>query len=323
MTSSPVGIVFFGSSRFGVPALMRLLGQPSDYEVMLVISQPDKLRQGRLWRPQPTPLKIAALEAKVPVVTPSEIMSEEFINILKRKEPELLIVAAYGKIIPKALLDIPPRGALNLHGSLLPKYRGASPIQAAILAGDAVTGVTIMEMDAKLDHGPVIGKVEVPIQPDDTTATLEPRLADAGSELLLRVLPEYVAGRIKPVPQNHKDATITRVISKAEGRIAWDKGAVEIERMIRAFTPWPTAYTFWKGKQLILHRAWVGTIPVSIPLPLRTPGRVVRDENQATGVIAGGDSLLILDEVQLAGKNRMAIQDFLRGAPDVLGNILG
>jgi methionyl-tRNA formyltransferase len=236
---------------------------------------------------------------------------------MRELAPQAIAVAAYGKILPKALLDLPPRGAINVHGSLLPRHRGAAPIQRALLAGDTVTGITIMQMNERMDAGDILLQEQTAIRADDTSASLGERLAEIGARLLALALERIERGELVGQPQNDADATLAPMVRKDEGAIDWSRSADAIERAVRAFTPWPSAYTTLLGKLLKIHRAAVA----SMPSPA-APGTVVR----ATGgdlEVATGDGLLRLLEVQLEGKRRLAARDFLAGQPLREGDELG
>ncbi|MFH1392873.1 MAG: methionyl-tRNA formyltransferase [Patescibacteria group bacterium] len=235
-------IVFMGTPEFSVTILEALLD--SNYEIVAVITNPDA-PVGRKQILTPSPVKILAEKNKIPVIQPEKM----------RDNIDLAIVAAYGKIIPKNILDVPRFGTINVHPSFLPKYRGASPIQNAILNGDKKTGVTIMKLDEEMDHGPILANSELLIANSDTYESLSQKLAIAGAELLIKTIPDYVSGKIKPVEQKHSEATYTKIIKKEDGKINWSKSASETERMIRAFYPWPTAWTIWDGKILKILEA--------------------------------------------------------------------
>jgi len=248
---------------------------------------------------------------------PTTFRQPEPVAALSALAPDVIVVAAYGLILPQAVLDIPPHGCLNVHGSLLPKYRGAAPIPAAILAGDDETGVTIMLMDAGMDTGPILSQATCPIEPQDTTGTLTAKLAELGAALLAETLPRWLAGEIEPQPQAHELASYAPMIRKADGRIDWTLPAAQIARQVRAYQPWPGATTFWNGKPLKLLKAQ--------PLPQvavkEGPGRVLAWGDAAA--VVTGKGLLLLEEVQLAGRRPLPIGDFLRGQRGFVGSVLG
>lgn len=309
-------LVFMGSPAFAVPTLEALA---RGHELLAVFAQPDK-PAGRGRRLTRVPVATWADEHGVPVHQPHSLRKDaSAIETLRALRPEVVVVVAYGLILPQPVLDVAPHGCLNLHASLLPKHRGAAPIPAAILAGDAETGVTIMRMDAGVDTGPLLAQAREPIRPDDTTATLGARLAEIGARLMAETLPKYLRGEIEPVSQDHASASLSPKIEKGDGRIDWSRPAAEIERMIRAYTPWPGASTQWKGADLKIVRA-VPTGQRSAP-QLHTPGQVIRLDGERIGVVAG-DGVLELREVQLAGKRAMSIEEFVRGHAAFVGSVL-
>jgi len=302
-----------GTPDFAVPVLMALADV---HQVVGVVTQPDR-PGGRGRRLAPSPVKQVTLERGLPLSQPQSLRTPEALAQLAAWEPEIIVVAASGHILGQDVLDLPPHGCLNVHGSLLPRWRGATPVAAAILADDEVTGVTIMQMDAGLDTGPILSQQEEPIQPNDTRATLEERLARLGAELLMETLPAYLAGDLLPRPQPEAGVTYARRLRKEDGLLNWSLTAAELDRQVRAFTPWPSAFTTWHGRRLKVLRAtplpdWGGDTP---------PGTVVA---LADGVaVATGEGALSLKEVQLAGKQRMDISAFLCGQRDCVGSQLG
>ena len=297
--------ILIGTPEFAKRIFERFLeAKLSDFDIVAVITAPDK-PIGRKQILTPSPVKKWALENNLPVL-----------QLEKIGDPDLIILTAYGQIIPKEILDIPKFGALNIHPSLLPKYRGASPIQAAILNNDKETGITIILMDEKMDHGPIISNFQFPISNKITYQELSEKLADLGAQLLITTLPDYVNGRIKPRPQNHSRATFTKIIKKEDGKIDWNKSAEEIERQIRAFSGWPTAFTFFNNKQLKILEVGVNNKNTA-----NEPGKVSLDENKNIGVQTG-NGILVLKEVQLEGKRPMTAKDFLNGHPRIIGAIL-
>ena len=237
---------------------------------------------------------------------------------IENLEPNLIILSAYGQIIPKEILKIPKYGCLNIHPSLLPKYRGPSPIQTAILNGDEKTGVTIFIMDEKIDHGPIVAQKELEIK-NYNFKTLSKKLANLGADLLIEILPKYLAGEMKPIPQDDSKATYTKIIKKEDGKINWQKSAEEIERMTRAFTLWPGTYTYInlkKPKMLKIIKVKVFKIDHQ-----KTPGTIFLTEKKELAV-ACAQNALILKEVQLEGKRKMSGRDFLNGHPEIINSIL-
>jgi methionyl-tRNA formyltransferase len=255
-------------------------------------------------------VKVVAEAAGIPVYQPKSLRSEEAAKPLRQWQPEMIIVAAFGQILRPHVLDLPPLGCLNVHASLLPRWRGASPIQHAIMAGDAETGVTLMQMDVGLDTGAMYVRQAIPIRPTETAASLHDRLAELGAAMLGDHLADIVNGRITPTPQDDTHSTYAPMISKADGRLDWQKSSAELDRHIRAMTPWPGAFTTWEGQLLKVLAAE----PVSGRLPAGVPGEVVMMEE--TAVVLTQDGGLALNQLQLAGKRAMSSAEFLRGRPD-------
>lgn len=305
-------IVFMGTPEFAVNSLRALI---QHHEVIGVVTQPDR-PAGRGNAVKVSPIKQVALEHHIPVFQPEKIRKPEAIDHLAQWDADAYVVAAFGQILPQRLLDIPPYGSINVHASLLPRWRGAAPIQACIRAGDHQTGITIMKMDAGLDTGPMLMHRAIPIAPDETGQSLHDKLAQLGADLLIEALPKYFSGEITPIPQPEEGVTFAPQIKKEEGLINWSEPAIVIERLIRAFTPWPGTYTFWDGKQLKIHAGYVGdgTVPIGKVM-------VVGDENRIA--IGTGDGLFCPTEVQLEGKKRVSIADFIRGYPSFVGAVLG
>jgi methionyl-tRNA formyltransferase len=262
-------------------------------------------------------VKTAALAANIPVYQPKSLRSEEAAAPLHDWQPDLIVVAAFGQILKPHVLDLPPHGCLNVHASLLPRWRGASPIQHAIMSGDAETGVCLMRMDVGLDTGPVFACRATPISASDTAATLHDRLAALGGALLREHLDDIIAGKRAAQPQEDTKSTYAPMISKEDGRLDWTKPAAALDRHIRAMTPWPGAFTTWQGKPLKILRARPSDKPTRA-----LPGLVLRDDGGETAV-ATGSGLLILDTIQLAGKKAMSPADFMRGRPAFIGSQLG
>jgi methionyl-tRNA formyltransferase len=306
-----IRIVFMGTPGFAVPVLQTLIrcGQ-----LVGVVTQPDR-PAGRGQQLQPPPVKVAAQAANLPVYQPKSLRSEEAAIPLREWQPDLIVVAAFGQILRPHVLDLPPYGCLNIHASLLPRWRGASPIQHAILAGDHETGISLMRMDVGMDTGPVYVQQAIPIHPDETAATLHDRLAQLGADMLSEHLDDILAGRLLAQPQDDSQATYAPLIKKEAGQINWQQPAVILDRLIRAMTPWPGAFTTWQGKMLKILRA----APVlTNGLPAGQPGEVL-----SGGLVLTGDGSLQLLEVQLEGKKATPLADFLRGRPDfVRGRLL-
>ena len=304
-------IVFMGTPDFAVPVLRALIEQ---HRVLSVITQPDR-PAGRKRQLQQSPVKQVALEHGIPVFQPEKIRRPEAIEELKQWQPDVYVVAAFGQILPQTVLDIPPHGSLNVHASLLPRWRGAAPIQAAIRTGDKETGITIMKMDAGLDTGPILTQRALRIMPDETGQSLHDRLAAIGADLLVATLPGYLDGTIKPQPQNDSRATYAPTLKKEEGQIDWTQDAAAIERQIRAYTPWPGTFTTWQDKQLKILSAATGSGSAQ-------PGTVTATENGEVA-IGTGDGLLYPHQVQLAGRSATTIAEFVNGHPALINSRLG
>jgi len=305
-------IIFMGTPDFSVPTLKALL---SEHDVIGVITQPDR-PAGRGGQVRMSPVKEVALEHNLPVFQPKRLRKQAAIDALLDWQPEtphFYIVAAFGQILPQAVLDIPEHGSINVHASLLPRWRGAAPIQAAIQAGDTETGVTIMQMDAGLDTGDMLSSRAIPIAPDETGQSLHDKLAQIGGELLIKTLPGVLSGVIQPQKQIDELATYAPQIKKDDGLIDWTQDAAQIERTVRAFTPWPGTYTFWNGKQLKIHAGEVAAGDAE-------PG-IVKQSNQAI-VIGTGSGLFAVEQVQLQGKKLVDIQAFINGYPEFIGSQL-
>lgn len=309
-------IVFFGTSEFAVPALKKLAD--SNYEIVAVITQPDK-PAGRKQRILPSPVKVEAEKLRLRFFQPTSPLSppQAWGGI------DISIVASYGVILPKSMLDAPRLGTLNIHPSLLPKYRGPSPIHAAILNGDKETGVSIIKLDEQLDHGSIVAQAKYEMR--NTRCfykELHDELAWLGAELLIKTLPDYVAGKIKPVPQGHAKATFTKLITKADARIDWSKSADEIDRLVRAYSAWPVAWTMLDSKRLKIYDAEAAT-PPSDPLShAGEGGGEVLDTSSGKIVVQTGSGPLEITELQLEGGQRMPAKDFLNGYPNLEGKIL-
>jgi methionyl-tRNA formyltransferase len=306
-------LVFMGTPDFAVPVLKALIGR---YEIVGVVTQPDR-RVGRGRKVEASPVKVVALANGLPVLQPPSLRRPDAVAELRVLAPDVIVVAAFGQILRAEVLGIPPKGCLNVHASLLPKYRGAAPIAAAILSGEEETGVTIMLMDEGMDTGPVLSQATCPISPQDTRESLSAKLAQLGADLLMDTLPRWLAGAIEPQPQDHSQATYSRIIAKQDGLIDWSQSAVEIWRRSRAYYPWPGSYTYWRGKLLKVLRAealphWLGE---------EEPGQVMALREGLA--VATGEGALLLSEVQLAGKRPLNVGDFARGHGDFASSVLG
>ncbi len=307
-------IVFMGTPEFALPTLERLC---THYPIVGVVTQPDR-PAGRGRRVVASPVKENALAEGIPVYQPAKLRRVEALEHIRAWAPDLIVVAAYGQILRPALLEVPRFGVLNVHASLLPRWRGAAPVQAAILAGDTTTGVTIMKMDPGLDTGPILGQQEVQIGPNETAGDLEDRLADVGADLLIELLPAYLSGELIPQPQPDTGVTLAPRIPKGANQIQWTESAEQLARHVRAFAPKPGAYTTWQTQHFKVLQAQADS---SIPQPTNQPGTVFK-WNGFPAVITGEGTLVLL-QVQMAGKRPMAGNAFLNGQRTFEGTILG
>lgn len=307
MTDTP-RVLFLGTPDFAVPTLLALADGACD--VVAVVTQPDRPK-GRVRSLAPSPVKQAALARGLPVLQPERIRTEASLKSIACLRPDVLVTAAYGQILPQRLLDLPTVGSLNVHASLLPRWRGAAPIHRAILAGDAETGVTLMEMVAALDAGPMYAQVRVPIHDEDDVGSLHDRLAAAGARLLLDLLPAYAAGDCKPEPQPEEGITYANRISRVDEWMDWQRSARDLHNQIRGLSPWPGAVTRLAGREIKLWRA--DLTPPQAAAPDREPGRIwAADEQVWVGCADGWVRLL---DVQPAGRQRMTAADWWRGLP--------
>lgn len=297
----PINIVFMGSPDFALPSLRALT---QHYHVVGVVTQPDRA-SGRGRELKPPPVKTLALELGLPIIQPQKLREPEAMAQLQAWNPDLIIVAAFGQILKKDVLDLPRFGCVNVHASLLPRWRGAAPINAAILAGDEETGVTIMQMDVGLDTGPMLAKRSIRLNPDDTAGSVFQALSTLGADLLIETLPDYMEGKIIPQPQPEDGATYAPMLKKEDGRLDFSKPAAELERRVRAMNPWPGAFMELDGAILKVHRARVAEGNASA-------GQRLVVQNQPA--VGAGGGILILDEVQPAGKKPMSGTSFLVGA---------
>jgi methionyl-tRNA formyltransferase len=306
-----------GTPELAAASLGALLREPA-FQVVAVVTQPDRPK-GRDLKLQPSPVKQLAVNAGLPLLQPLKARDEQFIGELRALQPDVIAVAAFGQILPKAILDLPRWGCLNVHTSLLPKYRGASPIQSAILNGENETGVTIMKMDVGLDTGDILTQRTTPIHDEDNAATLHDRLAQLGAELLVQTIPDYVAGKIQPRPQPHELATQVAKIKKEDGRIDWQQPARAIWNRIRAFTPWPGAFTYLPTQpQPQLLKIWQAEVVSG----QGTAGEVLFADKP--GIVIGcGEGVLRVTQLQREGGRRMSAAEFLSGRPLLPGTKLG
>ena len=315
MTVPAWRIVFFGTPFFAVPTLKAVL--ESRDEVIAVVTQPDR-KKGRGQKVSFSPVKETVSqfgERKISLLQPERVREENFEESLRRLQPDLFVVAAYGQILPKSVLDIPRQGAINVHASLLPKYRGAAPVAWAILKGEASTGVTIMKIDEGMDTGDILLQRDIPISEEETAETLHGKLASLGSQLLLEALAKIKKGEISPLQQDPSQATYAPSLRKEDGRIDWMREAKEIDRQVRAFNPWPGAYTLFERQLLKVYRG-----EVRDGKPGGDGGKVLWVGTDFIEVGTGRGSFLIR-EVQREGKKKMTVRDFLAGHPVSVGAV--
>lgn len=298
-------VLFLGSPSFAVHALDALVA--AGYDIVGVVTQPDR-PAGRDRRLTPPPVKVAALAHGLPVFQPETLRDPAVVATLAALQPDVGVVAAYGEILRRAVLAIPPLGYLNIHPSLLPLYRGPTPVAGAILAGETVTGVTIMLLDPGMDSGPILAQAVVDLPPTARAGPLTDELFRLGAELLIKTLPRYARGEIEPRPQDHSQATVTKMLKKEDGRIDWSLPAIVIERMTRAYDPWPGAYTFWQGQSLRVISA-----AVSATAAAATPGVVVGRSARGNPLVQTGSDALELVEVQPASRRPMSGAAWLAG----------
>ena len=306
---SALRIIFMGTAELSCASLTAL-ARDEQFSVVAVVTQPDKPK-GRELKLQPSSVKSLALKLGLPVLQPDRARDEKFIAQLRELKPDLIVVVAYGQILPQSILDLPRHGCLNVHTSLLPKYRGAAPIQWAIANGDTETGVTIMKMDAGLDTGPIVSQRRTPILPEDNSVTLHDRLAQLGAELLVQTIPDFVAGKIQPLPQPAEGASYAAKIKKEDGRIDWSLPAQTIWNRLRAFTPWPGAFTFLKAEpKPQLLKIWKAEIVEKSG----GAGEILSADK--TGIVVGcGQNALRILELQREGGRRLPAAEFLAGHP--------
>lgn len=312
-----MNIVFMGTPAFAVPSLDMLVTE--GYNVVAVLTQPDR-PQGRKKVLTPTPVKEAALRHGIPVLQPQRLRSPEAVAELSKYKPDMIVTAAYGQILPKAVLDMPALGCLNVHGSLLPKYRGGAPIQRCIINGEKVTGITLMYMAEGLDTGDMIAKVEVPIQDDDTAGTMFEKLSIAGASLLKEQLPSLVNGKVKATPQNDEEATYAPNLTREDEKIDWTRTSRQIYDQIRGLVPFSGGFTLWNGE---VFKIWAAAIPGNNSMASKevVPGTVL-DLSESGIVVKTGDGTLTLLTVQPSGKKAMDAAQFSRGTSMKPGTVL-
>jgi methionyl-tRNA formyltransferase len=299
-------IVFMGTPEFAVPSLEALL--KSDDRVVGIVTQPDRPR-GRGQRLSPSPVKVIAQRQNIPLLQPTKMKDPSFMAELSGWKPDVIAVAAFGRILPPTILSLPSRGCINVHGSLLPKYRGAGPIQWALINGETETGITTMLMDEGMDTGAMLLQATMAIGPDDTAGSLSSRLADLGGRLLVETLAQLKAGTLTPRPQDHGQATLAPLLKKEDGAVNWTMSATSIANRIRGLTPWPGAYTFLKTERLTISR--------SVALDEATtlaPGQIIALTKDAIHV-ATGKGVLAIRELQPANGRRMPVAQYLAGHP--------
>jgi methionyl-tRNA formyltransferase len=308
--SETLRVIFMGTAAIAVPTLEALAGAE---DIVCVVTQPDRPR-GRGRKLAPPPVKETADNLGLRVLQPPRLREPSVVTTLTTLQPDLIVVFAFGQILPRAVLDIPPLGCINIHPSLLPRYRGAAPVNWPIINGDATTGVTTMFMDEGMDTGDILLSEEVPIEDDETAEELAPRLAAVASRLLLQTLERWKEGSLAPIPQNHARATYAPLLKKDDGLIRWEQDAETIRNQVRGMIPWPVAYTLWKGKRLRVYRTRTAAGE-------GTPGRVLSVDDGVEVACAQGS--LRVDELQLEGSRRMHWEEFLRGRPLTNGDYLG
>lgn len=305
-------IIFMGTPDFSVPALQGLIGG-SD-QVVAVVTQPDRPK-GRGKKLASPPIKILAESAGIPVLQPTKIKTEEFADELRSFNPDLIIVAAYGRILPQNILDLPPLGCINIHGSLLPRHRGAAPIQWAILAGDKEAGITIMQMDVGMDTGAMLLPASVPVASDETAGSLFTKLSNLGSKALLNALDLLRQDKLPPIEQDHSLATEAPPLKKEQGAIDWTQSAATLHCFIRGMDPWPAAYSFLDGKRFRFFAP--DTSDLSSDLP---PGNIVQADKKGL-FIATGEGVILVKEIQPEGKRRMSVEAYLCGQSLKVGQL--
>jgi len=306
---NPTRIVFMGTPEFAVPSLQALLdADPATVGTVVgVVTQPDRPK-GRGQQLAPPPVKLLAQRMGLPVVQPLKMKDPAFLDTLHRWTPDLIAVAAFGRILPPAVLDLPPMGCINVHGSLLPKYRGAAPIQWAIINGDSETGITTMLMDPGMDTGPMLLREAVPIHPTDTAGALAARLAPIGGRLLVETIVGLKNGTLTPIPQDHVHATLAPLLKKEDGILQWESDAVALANRIRGLTPWPGTYTYHGAERWQVWRAQ--TAPVSCAEA--EPGTILEVAKETLRVATGKGSLVI-QEIQPAASKRLSVKQYLAG----------
>lgn len=300
-------VLFMGTPDFAVPSFVALADRSTEFQVVGVVTQPDR-RAGRGRSLKPSPIKLAATERDIPVLTPTKMKSAATREAFAALRPDLIVVAAYGRILPPALLELPPRRCVNVHASLLPRHRGASPIAHSIMAGDEETGISIMQMEAGLDTGPVYSTRAIRLDESATCGNLTATLAELGAELLLETLPQIAAGQLVPTPQDDGRATYAPLLQKADGRLDFTEAAATLARRVRGLSPWPGAFTFVRDQRVQVLAATVADVAAA-----GEPGRVVDTDGGDGIVVACGEGALLLREVRPAGKKSMSADAWVAG----------
>jgi methionyl-tRNA formyltransferase len=311
-------IVFMGTPEFAVPSLTALLDKGEN--VVCVVTQPDRPK-GRGRKILPSPVKEVALLAAIPVLQPQRIKDDDFFAELRKFKPDIVALTAYGKILPNRIINLPPFGTINVHGSLLPKYRGAAPIQWALINGETETGITIMQMDEGVDTGDILLQEKIPVKPEDTAGTLSVKLAELGGAALGKTLDLLRRDRLKPTKQDEKQASLAPLLKKEDGLVNWSQSAAQISGLIRGLDPWPTTYTSLAGKRLRLFSPEViDQNPCQNSFP--EPGVVCRADRDGL-LVATGNGCLLIKEIQAEGARRMGVAAFISGNPLQPGTLLG
>ncbi|WP_447970254.1 methionyl-tRNA formyltransferase [Nitrospira sp. M1] len=304
-------VIFMGTPDFSVPTLATLID--SEYSVVGVVTQPDRPR-GRGKTVSPSPVKQLAMTHNVPILQPEKMKHPEFLSALQAWQPDVMVVAAFGRILPKVILDLPPRGCLNVHSSLLPKYRGAGPIQWALINGETETGITTMLMDEGMDTGPILLQETVPIESDDTATELSDRLAQVGGQLLLKTLRVWESNDITPTVQDGTKATMAPMLRKEDGAIAWTQPATTIHNRIRGLSPWPGGYTFCRQDRLSIWKTVPYDDDPEVTTSSEQPGTIVSVGKHEI-LVKAGRGVLGITELQMANRKRMNVSQFLAGYP--------
>ena len=323
LTMNKIKTILMGTPEFAENIFRKFYDALKDrFEIIAVVTAPDK-PVGRKQILTPSPVKKWAMENNLPILQPDKIRKPEWVEKIHELNPELIILTAFGQIIPQEILDVPKYKALNIHPSLLPKYRGASPIQSVILNGEIETGVCLMIMDAEMDHGPIIAKSKIKNQKSKITYTeLAKKLSDLGANLLIKTLPDWIEGKIKAREQNHNQATFCKIIKKEDGKIQWNKSAEEIERMIRALSPWPGTYTeFQNSKSKVQNNLKILNAETLNETTDKKIGEIFLTDTKQLAVQTG-NGVLVLKTIQLEGKKPVSTKEFLNGHKEIIGTIL-